>query len=1052
MQQRKTPQKTILKRSLPLACSLALLACQPAPQPLEQPVPSIQAAAWTPSRSIQTLEKPKLSAEARYSPETQQLDVTVKVDFSVAAAGFQTQGLDCDAIVQVKGSVNGLGIADGEFVDNAVMTGCSGTSLGLSFTGVPVGKSRVLVIEAEAAGNQTIPGALIMAALDLDGTPQTIIVDQYSTPLAEVIKHLTFDHGDTGRFLLSKISLDEAPATGTTLGQFVKNAVDSATALGHPRLVNTSAIAQELINKDGDVATFAAASTFVQSAASAEISLSGPDGSYEVGVRDPFSTTASVNMTGNSAFINLNSILPGSWILEVKDTTLNTIVHSETVELAAGEVLNKTVNLPLPVSPVSAWELLEGPLGGNVHSLTQVAGNEWLAGTGDGLYRTGNITNVAGGSPWAREAGLGGKKVLSLLRHSTGTLYAGVNAGALSLETGGNHQGVYFYNTGSNAWEPVTDSNLTNIDVYDLVEGSFDFMYGATSDGVVEYTGTGWSKVNGPASLLAGMRVGDIDFDGAEYFIAVPDLNKVFRSASPGSGWSEITGFFGGQTPLSVDSNGSFVFVGAMSGNVFRYDGSTWSGAGDTQPGAPVAQLEHHLDGGADLRLIAATNGQLNGGNSRAVQSARDASGPPPFATDDFRELGSNGVVVNSPFVHGFAKTDAFNTDSLSGLLIGTAGAGVSLSLENTGNTLNGGTGSPDVDWQPVNAGLVASEIEEIASYDDGGTQYYYVATKGYGVHRYNASTQTWVFLSGLPADNGRERFPEALTVDVNGTLYATYGQMIVALQAAHSAAASTPWVSLNPPVGTGQFTDMTTAVSGTRLVLSHSDLSGGQVFYSNTCPVPPATCTVSWSAGQAGGTDLLGNFYSVATSPADSNLLYLGGFDTLHKSTDGGANWVDLNLSMSSLALMGGQKVERLTVAQNGTDPAYLYFALTGGSPGGPTALYGYFNDGTANWLDLSAASGLPTNEPALAVAVQPNAPDKLLVSMASGGVYVSEDATQGNSATFAAYNADSSVSPPVPTAAQIRFHALHLLSDGSGGFDVLGGSHGRGVYRSPF
>lgn len=1031
--------------SLPLVMGLSLLACQPSPQQATTPlIPGNQVqSVLLPAPKPMLEHSPQVSGSAHYDPEQQRLSIHISADFKPHSA-FQTQAVQCGQITKLKVSLEGLGIAPGTFSQTVTASDCDPSGLNVSFVGVPVGKARVLKIEALDSSNNFLPNADIMAAFDIENSAQTIIVSQASTPLAEAIVTLSTQYGSKGQYLIGKLDLN--PAHSESFGKFMQTAVAAAVDAGHPRLININTLISTFISNNGAIP--ASVTPFIQTFGSVIFNLNGPDGNYVVQLSDPSSLDGSVAVNTNLGSTTVADVLPGTWQAKIYSPT-EVLLHTTTVTVGSGGSTTISFNEPITIQPPSAeWSMLNGPEGGHVYSLHDLGSGQWLAGTSAGIYRTANLTNLAG-DPWVYGKGLEGKKVLSLLK-SDGQLYAGINAAELYFKDNtNNYQGVYLYNAGNSTWEPVTDSNLTNIDVYDLIEGSTPNIYGATSDGVIEKSVSSWSKVNGPSSLLAGRRITDIHYFNSAYYIASPDQDKIYQAISPGGGWSEVGTFPVSDTPLSVSADGANVFAGTQQGNVYRFESSTWIKVNvGSSPNAAVTQITNFTDSSTRLRLLAATNGLVNNTVSHAMQTITNTGSFPPFNYDYWAGLGQLGQGIRSPFINHFAKTGTFDADSLAGLLVGTAGAGISQSNASVSNSINPATGENDVDWVTQNSGLLASEIKDIAHFHNGSGDYYFVATKGNGVHRYHDGS--WTALNNIPAANGSERFPEALTLDSHGTLYAIYADQIAILYSATTAAASAPWGSLTNPPGSGTLRDLRFSATGNRLLAVESG-PGGLINITNACPAPPSVCTISWTAGQFESEDLIGDFYSLAVSEADPSLIYAGAMENIYKSTDGGENWTSLNLLSSPLSLSAGQAVNHLTMGQGLTGYHYLYFTTTGGAPS-TTPLYGFYNDGNDQWIDFSSAAGLPASSQPLAIAAQADDPTRLLVSLDQGGVYLAQNATAGASASFGAFDTSSGANPPTPTVNQLSFSSLLLFTDHNANPMLLGGSNGRGLYLSPF
>lgn len=1029
--------KHALSLSSAIALSLSLLACQ-APQQLSTVVPSTVQAESQPMA-----QAPQLEAQARYQPAQQRLDVKIQAQFGTKNT-FQTQGFNCSAIQNLELAVIGLGFSDlapdgGNPLAASVAGDCTQGSISATFSNVPVGKSRVLRIRALDAANNAIPGAEILAVFDLADAPVNIDVDQHSTPMAEVVAKLATEHGDVGRFLLSQLDYDTQ--IDGSFGQLMSVLTQAADAKGHPRLVNVNAIALALVNAVGNGGDLGdpnltdVQALFVHDPVSLAGTLSAPNGSYTIRLRDPLSSDRPVTVVTGSSPYTLSGVVPGTWVVEVENTVTGVLEISQEVVVTGQAAQVLPLSVSAPANTTANWASLNGPEGGHIHSIVN-NGSATMVGTDYGTFSSADLSSIAA-NPWQAQTGLEGKKVLSLMRTAGGSLYAGVNGLERFQQTGSPTPSIYLLS--GNDWNPVSDPDTNNLNVYKLLEHGAN-LYGATSDGIIEKASGDWTKVNGNLSATPGARKAtDIEALGSQLVITLPDHNltsRIFTSNTPGDGWTPLGGAAppGNPKALSVAQDGQNFFVGTENGTVFRFDPSTtWTQVGGSptpNPGAPVVDLLSYING-SNPGLLAATNGLVNGGNSSAVQQIEDQQStftPPALnAGEPWNELGNPSKTVNNPYILSLAQAPGFNPANVSGTIAGTAGGGVNLA-----------SFAGTLDWSPVNAGLNASSVEEIASYESGGVLYLFVATKGGGVHRLNTQSGVWTPLLNMDVAvsvTGQERFPREIAVDSNGTAYAWSLDGLVMLPNAHLATADDTWLNFNGGVDPVGLSVQDLAVNGNHVYLA-ADQATGDVYRS--CIFAAGPCSSgNWSDRDVGGPASTTEIFSLAPSPINSNTLLAGGEANLFLSSDAGTTWSDSSIIFSNAGLSAGDKVVSIAFQEAGLNKlAYL-----GVEGGGAEGLYRFSHTGIPS-LSTNLAGSLPDS--VLGVVLDETTPNRIFVAVEGQGIYLSEDAALGTP-SFTPFNAGS-VSP-----AAINLSAMSWTQFNGNPYLILG-TEGRGLYQTSY
>lgn len=110
---------------------------------------------------------------------------------------------------------------------------------------------------------------------------------------------------------------------------------------------------------------------------------------------------------------------------------------------------------------------------------------------------------------------------------------------------------------------------------------------------------------------------------------------------------------------------------------------------------------------------------------------------------------------------------------------------------------------------------------------------------------------------------------------------------------------------------------------------------------------------------------------HSVALSPSNPNIVYVGQHDGVRMSADGGRNWAPLDV-----------KGDVMTVALSPAAPTRVFIAGHN--------VFARSDDGGKTWRAVS--NDLPSQD-IHALAVLPNAPDVLYAALADQGLYLSED-----------------------------------------------------------
>lgn len=1064
-----TTHKILFAASLSL--SLGVLACTPAPlapqsQATDTPVTQQPAAPTA---------KPHIQATASYSAEKQELRVAIQASFE--PRGFRTQALDCDPISHYLVSLQGLGLPqDGLDPDaagpvateqlsvrdlgsrrvvNVADGSCSHGGSVAVFSNVPVGKGRVLKIEALRPDPgvddlERIPGYQIMRAFHLEaGNNLSLTVDATTTPTARVLGRLSMSGDSQGKYLFSKLDLSQ-----------LENFVTAVLGGNDPALLNDQAIANDILSSasgvvadDLDVNSLLDESNTQYDYQNSDVSVTVTGGSgYPLNARvnDP-SSASSVSVPNAGTAVTVSDVAPGEWELQILDSAGSNVLESRVITVdGSGTTVNSSIALAGGGAPSANFSLLNGPRGGVIQSLAYADGTAYLAGTDYGLYRTGNLNDLSG-SPWtlSSDAAFLGKRVLSLYQSpvTPTTIYAGVNGKERFDASGTAEPSLYVSTDGGVNWTAASEAVTQNVDIHAFLQNG-THVYAATSDGVLELdTGIGtWTNVSsglpGPGGSPPERGVADIVFDGSNYYIVLPDnssgLTYLYESSSPGTGWSAST-----VQPNSTDEPISLVldninnlYLGTRSGDVLYNNGGAWvPRAQSNNPNAPVEAMFAYDNGGGipPTNILAFTNGMHKGANQpgKSVQHLQNSSSTTPFDTDNWNDF-ADGTPANNLFSLSFV-TAGFNASTGEGILTGTAGGGLYKSERPV----------TSLDWFPKNEGLNASHINDMV-YD--GSRYIYVATDGHGVHRYDTTGsngwQPMLDTGGVSGLNGYERYPSQLAMDGSGNLYAVTPDKLMAMAAA-DLVGTIPgsWQDFDLGLPSGKVEDI--AFAGSAMYTAVSGV-GGDVYKRCKLGATTPNCNPSWTDVNVNGGGSI-NVFGLGTSSVEPNRLYASTAGHVRVATDADqASPAWSFVFTSSLSA----KLSQIQVYQaNAGDDPELFFLWQDGNPSNDDRIYYRVDDGNstapASQLALTGLGG-----PIHAIQVSPNNVDHLFVTRHNaGGVQLSTNATDTSTASFSPFTGGTTL----PASNLIGMKSLHIYNDGTNDH-LLAGSQGRGVYDTQF
>ena len=190
--------------------------------------------------------------------------------------------------------VSGTGIQAGSepSASNVSVTGGRGSSSPI--TNIPVGKNRIVTVQAFDASNTKIDGFYLRAVVDIEAGSNSVTVNWATTALGSVFAKLHEDGVN-----ISAISNSDKNA--------IKAAIDSSK---HASLINVQEIASDYAN-----GSLQSSAQYVLSPASLSFAAVNASG-YTITFSDPLSVTKTLSTETSGSVTN---IAPGNWTVTVKD-------------------------------------------------------------------------------------------------------------------------------------------------------------------------------------------------------------------------------------------------------------------------------------------------------------------------------------------------------------------------------------------------------------------------------------------------------------------------------------------------------------------------------------------------------------------------------------------------------------------------------------------------------------------------------------------------------------------------------------------------------------
>ena len=284
-------------------------------------------------------------------------------------------------------SVSGTGIKPGSV--ETVKANITGGTGSFKLEKVPVGKNRVVTVQAFDTSSAKMEGVRIRAIVDIEEGENTVTVNWASTALGNVFAYL------------EERGVDISAITESDLNA-IKNAIDSSV---HSSLINASGIA---IDYDANgAAGLKTKDKYVLEGAILDFSYTQAS-SYNVQVTDPNSSITTCAFGQNS----VKNIAPGVWKVIITDTN-GTVLYTKPLNVfEAGKTLNlgsldPVKNTDIVVHAKSPYKYIWYWATGQNGTLGELKdeGNGWYGWTFENTSAINIIFRPNGGEDWTGQTG-----------------------------------------------------------------------------------------------------------------------------------------------------------------------------------------------------------------------------------------------------------------------------------------------------------------------------------------------------------------------------------------------------------------------------------------------------------------------------------------------------------------------------------------------------------------------------------------------------------------------------------------------------------------------
>ena len=234
----------------------------------------------------------------------------------VSSSDSKSRALDIDEIEFASCLISGSGINIGEAPSKSGFSVKGGVGT-FTIENIPVGKNRIVTVQAFASSTEKIDGVTLRAVTDIVSGDNSVVVNWSTTALGNVFYNLLNSGYD-----ISSVTQDQISQ--------IQNAIPTDI---HPSLVNAAKIAEDFKNS-----SLSAASGYKTEPATLKFIYNVPDNqNYYVQVTDPASQVKFC--TGGQNLVE--NIAPGTWKVYVLSEDKKTVLVRKVLNIfTSGQTLN----------------------------------------------------------------------------------------------------------------------------------------------------------------------------------------------------------------------------------------------------------------------------------------------------------------------------------------------------------------------------------------------------------------------------------------------------------------------------------------------------------------------------------------------------------------------------------------------------------------------------------------------------------------------------------------------------------------------------------------
>lgn len=234
----------------------------------------------------------------------------------VSSSDSKSRALDIEEIKFASCVISGTGINVSEAPSKSGLAVEGGVGT-LSIENIPIGKNRIVTVQAYASSTEKIDGVTLRAVTDIVSGDNSVVVNWSTTALGNVFYNLLNSGYD-----ISSVTQDQISQ--------IQNAIPTDI---HPSLVNAAKIAEDFKNS-----SLSAASGYKTEPATLKFIYNVPDNqNYYVQVTDPASKVKFCTGGQNS----VENIAPGTWKVYVLSEDKKTVLVRKVLNIfTSGQTLN----------------------------------------------------------------------------------------------------------------------------------------------------------------------------------------------------------------------------------------------------------------------------------------------------------------------------------------------------------------------------------------------------------------------------------------------------------------------------------------------------------------------------------------------------------------------------------------------------------------------------------------------------------------------------------------------------------------------------------------